>query len=914
MDLLERLSTLLKERYEVERELGHGGMAVVFLARDIRYNRQVAIKILRPELAASVGSERFLREIQIAAQLQHPHILPLFDSGEANGLLYYVMPYVEGESLRNRLGREKQLSVDEALGIAKNVADALSYANSRGVIHRDIKPENILLSGDNAVVADFGIAHAFSEAGGESLTESGVAVGTPAYMSPEQAGGEADLDARSDVYALGCVLYEMLSGEPPFTGRTAQAILARHLQERVPSLEVIRPTLPFSVVDLVERALAKVPADRFRTAQQVVEAIRVCETGTVPRRRFRRTRRGMVWAAVAAGFAVVAAAWYLGGLGEATGNPDYIVAFPLTVTGEQSVVSADMGGDVAIYIVGLLDGWGALTWINGSDLVEGPPQGGEGDLSVRGMRSIAREAGAGYFVTGRLMLVGERTTLLLALYDVEQQQPVQRSDTAGPRVAYLDLGLGAVAPLLLSLLPAEQSVDVEAIAGRSAEAVQAFVQGERTYGQGRFREAWEHYDTALAENPQFALAAYKAAKAAVWLDSLGQGRRFVEIAVAHLGNLPPRDQDLARGLHWFIEGDADSALAYLKRARDLDAFRPDVWMAIGQVYRHLIPMEPSQDSLALDALETAHGVSAAFTPPIVDLAKHYARVGRVAQARDLVEELRTKGADTSDLRSIDLMLRCATDLPAAIDWDAEVRAGMDLVFHGSRWFAIGASNPACAIAGWEAVVRDTTAPAEWRFSGAIGLSSLLAGLGRTTELVEFLDTRAPYPQNRWLYITVALAGLDVGDRAELVAASLRGDPWEDQIALRLWFLGLWDASSGRVEELRAIVDALAARLHGEEATRRDSVVHRSLIAHLALAEGDTAKATQLLERLRPSAPRPSLTWSPWESLGYEWLTLARLLEAQGDSAGAARVAAIAEAPGSAANVMFRRPLRALQGR
>src|SRR5712691_9101040 len=222
-----QLQAALADRYALERELGRGGMATVYLARDLRHGRPVAIKVLRPEIAATLGPERFLREIDTAARLTHPHILPLHDSGEAAGFLFYVMPYVEGESLRDRLSREKQLPLGDALQIAREVADALSYAHSHDVVHRDIKPENILFEAGHAVVTDFGIARAITAAGGETLTGTGIAVGTPAYMSPEQLAGGEHVDGRTDVYSLGCVLYEMLAGEPPFTGPTAQAIQAR---------------------------------------------------------------------------------------------------------------------------------------------------------------------------------------------------------------------------------------------------------------------------------------------------------------------------------------------------------------------------------------------------------------------------------------------------------------------------------------------------------------------------------------------------------------------------------------------------------------------------------------------------------------------------------------------------------------
>ncbi|HSE67988.1 MAG TPA: protein kinase, partial [Gemmatimonadales bacterium] len=273
MTIDQRLSTALADRYRIERELGQGGMATVYLAEDLKHHRKVAIKILRPELAAVVGADRFVREIETTAALQHPHILGLIDSGEVNGTAYYVMPFVEGESLRDRITREKQLPLDDALRMAREVADALSYAHNKGVIHRDIKPENILLTSGHAVVADFGIARAISAAGGERLTETGLAVGTPAYMSPEQAAGDRDLDGRSDLYALACVLYEMLAGEPPFRGPTVQDVVRQHLTIEPRSVTQLRPAVPAEVAEALNRALAKTPADRFNPVGQFSEAL-----------------------------------------------------------------------------------------------------------------------------------------------------------------------------------------------------------------------------------------------------------------------------------------------------------------------------------------------------------------------------------------------------------------------------------------------------------------------------------------------------------------------------------------------------------------------------------------------------------------------------------------------------------------
>ena len=269
-----KLTVALAGRYRLERELGAGGMATVYLAHDLRHDRKVALKVLRPELSAILGGERFLAEIKTTANLQHPHILSLFDSGEADGLVYYVMPYVEGESLRDRLTREKQLPVEDAVRIGREVADALDYAHRHGVVHRDIKPENIMLAGGHALVADFGIALAASRSdGGSRMTETGMGLGTPHYMSPEQAMGEREITPKADVYALGCVLYEMLIGEPPFTGPTAQAIIARVMTEEPRSLTLQRRTVPPGVDAVVRRALEKLPADRFATARDFESAL-----------------------------------------------------------------------------------------------------------------------------------------------------------------------------------------------------------------------------------------------------------------------------------------------------------------------------------------------------------------------------------------------------------------------------------------------------------------------------------------------------------------------------------------------------------------------------------------------------------------------------------------------------------------
>jgi serine/threonine-protein kinase len=338
--ITEQLKTALAGRYVVEQELGAGGMATVYLAHDVKHNRKVALKVLRPELAAVIGAERFLKEIEVTANLQHPHILPLHDSGEADTFLYYVMPYVEGETLRDTMDREKQLSINHAVEITRSVAAALDYAHRKGVIHRDIKPENVLMHDGQPLIADFGIALAVSHAGGTRLTETGLSIGTPHYMSPEQAMGDRELDARSDVYSLGAMLYEMLAGDPPYMGNTAQAIVAKVITEKAPPVTVHRDTVPPNIAAAVAQALNKLPADRFGSAAQFSEALvntaftvpSVAATGLAPSG---RPSRRYLWPAVT-GVVVVAA--LVGWLRPRPDDPQPVLRYSMALPEEERLI------------------------------------------------------------------------------------------------------------------------------------------------------------------------------------------------------------------------------------------------------------------------------------------------------------------------------------------------------------------------------------------------------------------------------------------------------------------------------------------------------------------------------------------------------------------------------------------------
>ena len=598
-ELFERLSAALAARYKLQRELGQGGMAKVFLAHDLKYQRAVAVKVLLSELTESVGAARFLHEIQIAARLHHPHILPLYDSDEAQGFLYYVMPYIEGETLRDRLARERQLPVGDALQITREVADALSYAHKSGVVHRDIKPGNIMLESGHAIVADFGIARAVGVASSQPFTGPRQVIGTPAYMSPEQTEGSEYLDGRSDIYSLGCVLFEMLVGEPPFNGTTLEAVIARRVSTPVPSPRAFRELVPEAIDTAVKKAMAKLPADRFVSAAQFAEALATPVTAAI---------------AVGAAQAMVQEV--------STTKSVAVLPFENMSTDPENEYFSD---GITDDIIAQLSKISALKVISRTSSMQYKK-------TTKKITAIAEELGVGAILEGSVRRAGPRARIVVHLVDPKTEKHLW-GDTFDRQLTDIfevqsEVAQQITGALSLALSP-EEKERVEKKATGDAEAYNLYLLGRyhmNKWSAADIQKAIEHFEEAIKKDPGYAVA-YAGQADAYELLSIGFGSKApVEylaqakamalkalemddtLAEAHtslayarwLGDLDwvGAEKEFKRALElkssyvmaheWYAEylaalGRHDEALAAIKRAQQLDPLSVPVNRAVGWV-------------------------------------------------------------------------------------------------------------------------------------------------------------------------------------------------------------------------------------------------------------------------------------------------------------------------------------------
>ncbi len=610
---LDDLRRILADQYDVVREVGRGGMATVYLAHAHADGRAVAVKVLNPDLAGSVGAERFLREIRIAEQLQHPGILALLDSGSRDGVTYYVMPFVDGESLREKLMREGPLPIAEAVRIAIETGEALQYAHVRGIVHRDIKPENLLFANGKVAVSDFGIARAVDQAGSEKLTETGLAIGTPTYMSPEQWMGDK-IDGRVDQYALGCVLFEMLVGEPPFTGPSPHVVMARHSMEPVPSMRVARATIAPALEEVVRRALSKTAADRFATAEDFVAAMRAARheatraemapgavaatLNTPPPIRVPPRRPAIAWATTALAFAVVVIGgyWWKGGAGSGRDDKTRVVVLPIRNVGApEDLYFSDGLTEEITSRLSSVNALGVIARTSAS-------QYRNSDKSVK---QIGSELDVRYVLEGsvrwnRKATAGQGVRITLRLIDVEDDTPLwsdtRNFDMEEVFAVEANVAEAVVKALSLAVLEPERL----RLTARPTDNVSAYDYLLR--GNSYYNRSWEKrdvdsaammYELATEADPKFALAWAQLGKTHAWIyrldfdatpERLARARAAIDKAIALDPNLP--ETHIAQGLYFYWgEWEFEKAITELNKARSIQPSNAWVHLQLGNVRR-----------------------------------------------------------------------------------------------------------------------------------------------------------------------------------------------------------------------------------------------------------------------------------------------------------------------------------------
>jgi eukaryotic-like serine/threonine-protein kinase len=860
----------LADRYLLEigpdgspRVLGRGGMATVYPARDLKHGRRVAIKVLLPELTAALGPERFLREIRIAAQLTHPHIIGLIDSGtlqQEGGITlpYYVMPYIQGESLRARLNREKHLSVEDALRIAEQVLGALGYAHGHGVVHRDIKPENILLDRDQAVVADFGIARAIATAGRDKLTETGLSLGTPTYMSPEQAAAEHDVDGRSDLYSMGCVLYEMLAGQPPFTGRTAQQVLARHAVDPVPSLHTVRRTVPPAVERSITRALAKLPADRFATAEQFAASLTTTSPGAGPIGEARSARRPW-W------FHVTVSALMIGSVAGAItilsrARPTRSLDRNLVAVAPFEVLDPKL----ELWREGLvdmlsrsLDGAGALRTVSPSVVI----RGWDGRADQSSAVDIGRRLGAGLTVFGSLIAAGPDSVRLTAtLLDVGANRPLAEMElrNAADRMDHL---IDSLAVGLLAGLGQAHGVNlVRYSRATSLPALKEFLRGESHYRQMAWDSAQLHFERAVAMDSTFGLALRHLAELQRWKFGVADSFLVYAFRAAEFNRgLPPRESLLvvADSLeaailrapsNGVLFGTFHRMLATWEEAARRYPQDPEAWYGLGEIRFHQGPDLGVNLRQQLDAFEHAIAIDSGFLlsdPHAVSLGIRAggAALGRRYAALYIARHPRSPNA--VGIRAVTEFLTRVPDSVGFARWSDSLKGQALQTFLEAlgRW-------PDSSESALRVVLQGQTVPGgRLRDSADLPyLANWLASRGHVRRAAMLLGTKLARTRPH-AFVDIALLGAVPADTAVAAFETWRRTEElakEDYGSTFLMSLALpWWTSRGDTTTLERVARRAesAIRIEAHEAVREPwQYLSHAALAYLALARRDTTEA------------------------------------------------------------------------
>ncbi|HRP07847.1 MAG TPA: protein kinase [Gemmatimonadales bacterium] len=657
-DILQRLTTAVADRYRIVRRIGQGGMATVYLAEDLKHHRQVALKVLRPELSATLGIERFHREIELAAKLQHPHIVPVYDSGSADGVLYYVMPYVEGESLRDLMRRDGRIPLARAAEIIREAASGLEYAHGQGVVHRDVKPENIMLSGGHAVVTDFGIARAIDASRNDSnLTGAGMAIGTPAYMSPEQATADA-VDARSDQYALACVFYELTTGQQPFSGPTMQAMLTSILTGPRPRLSSVVDGVPAGVDAATQRALSTDPKDRFGSIGEFARALMGEASGAAAAtRESRRWKRLAIVLPILV--AAAAAVWMVVfGRGQrvVVSGAETIAVVPFTVSGSGL---EGIGEGMVDLLSANLDGIGPIRVIEPRSVLREwrrRTDGGAGDLDDA--LAVARSARAASVLTGNIVAAGGTARLSAELFDLQGGR-LGGAQIDGPVDSVLKLADGLALALLRDIWKSREplpSANATAITSASMPAIRAYLRGERYHRRGQWDSARVAFEEAVNSDSTFALAWYRLANTLGWMGLYtNQAATSASAnAVRFSDSLPARTRTLLVAYNLFSQGQnamaADSARNYVKQYPE-DA---DGWNLLGEAQYHGRGLRPLPPDRLLEPFDRVLALDSSLAPAAIHPMELAVSTGDTALLRRYEAVFRSADSESELRRATDV--------------------------------------------------------------------------------------------------------------------------------------------------------------------------------------------------------------------------------------------------------------------
>jgi serine/threonine-protein kinase len=712
-------------------------------------------------------------------------------------------------------------------------------------------------------------------------------------MSPEQVAG-GPVDGRSDLYSLGCVLYEMLTGSPPFSGPNPQAVAALHARQQPAPLESVMASVPASIADAVETALAKNPDDRFRTPAAFAEAL----VDTRPRGS--RTQPRTLWRRLVAGgaAAMLLAAPLAFRRGHVVLDPSRVVVYPIsTLTAEPGSLAPD---EVTLALVASLNSTASLVGIDGGRL--GSPADGLNDGTND---RVAREQRAGYYVSAQL-LAPDSLHLVLDLHDLRAGTVTQRTLDFAPGTNSWAIGVRAALEVLPVLIPTGGRQDLPSLQGRSPRALAAYFRGEQAYRSAAFGEALKHFRTAVGVDSSFALAALRGAMVASWSERPDEALLMARAAVSREGSLPDRLNNLAHGLVNLMAGAADSAVARFRQTLRLDPENVEAWMGLAETFHHLLPREVQLDSLAEDAFLRVRVLDPEFAPAMFHLIEYAVRRGDIAESRRLLARFAAARPDSVSLSAVQLTLDCVGGTMTPPDWQAAVLRDPVQTLAAGQLLAVGGlRQPGCAEAAFRAVLAfDTTGSrlrARTQFGALVGLQNVLVARGQDDAARKLLESDTLFsPTFRGeLHLLNAMAGRPFAKEAEAFGQELMAKFRREPSAVSnmdLWFLGSWEAAQGRARTAAEIADSITARGVNSGA-RRDSLFVATLKARVALAEGDSAAALTQLRALSPTADDwNALAWNPWEALGGERLLLARLLLARGEALAALQVASVFDAP------------------